>query len=51
MIAVPRRLEREGEAVTADRRLLTRIVLRNCRSIAACDVSPARLCFLVGPNH
>ena len=34
----------------ADRRLLTRVVLRNYKSIAACDVSPARLSFLVGPN-
>ena len=33
-----------------DRRLLTRIVLRNYKSIAACDVSPAQLSFLVGPN-
>ena len=33
-----------------DRRLLTRVVLRNYKSIAACDVSPARLSFLVGPN-
>ena len=33
-----------------DRRLLTRVVLRNYKSIAACDVSPAQLAFLVGPN-
>jgi len=33
-----------------DSRLLTRIVLRNYKSIAACDVRPARLSFLVGPN-
>ena len=33
-----------------DRRLLTRIMLRNYKSIAACDVSPAQLSFLVGPN-
>ena len=33
-----------------DRRLLTRIVLRNYKSIAACDVRPAQLSFLVGPN-
>ena len=32
------------------RRLLTRVVLRNYKSIAACDVSPAQLSFLVGPN-
>ena len=31
-------------------RLLTRVVLRNYKSIAACDVSPAQLSFLVGPN-
>ena len=36
--------------MTADRRLLTRVALRNYKSIAACDVSPAKLCFLVGPN-
>ena len=35
---------------TGRRRLLTRVVLRNYKSIAACDVSPARLSFLVGPN-
>ena len=34
----------------ADRRLLTRVVLRNYKSIAACDVAPAQLTFLVGPN-
>ena len=33
-----------------DRRLLTRVVLRNYKSIAACDVSPPQLSFLVGPN-
>ena len=33
-----------------DRRLLTRVVLRNYKSIAACDVSPEQLSFLVGPN-
>ena len=33
-----------------DRRLVTRVVLRNYKSIAACDVSPAQLSFLVGPN-
>jgi predicted ATPase len=36
--------------VTADHRLVTRVALRNYKSIAACDVSPAQLCFLVGPN-
>ena len=35
---------------TDRRRLLTRVVLRNYKSIAACDVSPAQLSFLVGPN-
>lgn len=30
--------------------LLTRIVLRNYRNIAACDVAPGPLTFLVGPN-
>lgn len=33
-----------------DRRLLRRVVLRNYKSIAACDVSPGQLTFLVGPN-
>lgn len=33
-----------------DKRLITRIVLRNYKSIAACDVEPAQLSFLVGPN-
>ncbi len=33
-----------------DQRLLTRVVLRNYKSIAACDVAPAQLTFLVGPN-
>ena len=31
-------------------RLITRVVLRNYKSIAACDVAPAQLSFLVGPN-
>ena len=30
--------------------LITRVALRNYKSIAGCDVSPARLCFLVGRN-
>lgn len=33
-----------------DRKLLTRVALRNYKSIAACDVRPAQLSFLVGPN-
>ncbi len=33
-----------------DRRLLTRIAIRNYKSIAACDVRPAQLSYLVGPN-
>ena len=33
-----------------DPRLVTRIALRNYKSIAACDVRPAPLSFLVGPN-
>lgn len=36
--------------MTGERRLLTRVLLRNYKSIAACDVSPAQLSFLVGPN-
>ena len=31
-------------------RFITRVVLRNYKSIAACDVSPAQLSFFVGPN-
>lgn len=31
-------------------RLITRVVLRNYKSIAACDVAPGALSFLVGPN-
>ncbi len=42
--------QRGRDSVTADRRLLTRVALRNYKSIAACDVSPANLCFLLGPN-
>ena len=34
----------------ADPRLVTRIALRNYKSIAACDVRLAPLCFLVGPK-
>ncbi len=33
-----------------DARLVRRVVLRNYKSIAACDVSPGQLTFLVGPN-
>ena len=29
---------------------MTRVALRNYKSIAACDISPAQLAFLVGPN-
>ncbi len=36
--------------MTTDGRLMTRVVLRNYKSIPACDVSPPKLCFLVGPN-
>lgn len=34
----------------ADTTFLTRVVLRNYRNIAACEVSPGPLTFLVGPN-
>ncbi len=37
-------------ALDNDRRFLTRVVLRNYKSIAACDVSPSQVAFLVGPN-
>ena len=36
--------------MAAERRLLTRVVLKNYKSFAACDVSPPQLCFLVGRN-
>lgn len=36
--------------MSEDKRLIRRVVLRNYKSIAACDVSPAQLTFLVGPN-
>ena len=34
----------------ADRGILTRVAIRNYKSIAACDLRPAPLSFLVGPN-
>jgi len=34
----------------ADRGFVTRVAIRNYKSIAACDVRPAPLSFLVGPN-
>ena len=42
--------EPQGFDGDTDPRLVTRIRLRNYKSIAACDVSPDPLCFLVGPN-
>ena len=39
-----------SRAEAADSRLVTRVRLRNYKSIAACDVRPAPLSFLVGPN-
>lgn len=33
-----------------DSRLITRVALRNYKSIGACDVRPGQLAFLVGPN-
>ena len=39
-----------SHAEDTDSRLVTRIRLRNYKSIAACDVRPAPLSFLVGPN-
>ena len=42
---------RSDEAMTSDHRLLRRVVLRNYKSIAGCDVSLAQLSFLVGPNE
>lgn len=35
---------------SGDHRLVTRVALKNYKSIAACDVRPAALCFLLGPN-
>jgi len=37
-------------AEASDSRLVTRVQLRNYKSIAACDVHPGSLSFLVGPN-
>ena len=37
-------------AEAADSRLVTRVRLRNYKSIAACDARPAPLSFLIGPN-
>src|SRR6266498_4156676 len=34
----------------SDKRLLTRIALRNYKSIAGCDIRPTQFSFLVGPN-
>jgi predicted ATPase len=34
----------------ANNRLITRVALKNYKSIGACDVSPGSLTFLVGPN-
>ncbi len=42
-------ISRHGEA-DLDSRLITRIALRNYKSIGACDVRPGQLAFLVGPN-
>jgi predicted ATPase len=36
--------------LSTDRRFLTRVRLRNYKSIGACDVELAQLAFLVGPN-
>lgn len=33
-----------------ERRVLTRVALRNYKSIGGCDVVPAQLCYLIGPN-
>jgi predicted ATPase len=38
------------EANPPDSRLVTRLVVRNYKSIGACDVRPGNLTFLVGPN-
>jgi predicted ATPase len=39
-----------AEGPMVDSRLLTRVKLRHYKSIAACDVEPGQLSFLVGPN-
>ena len=41
---------RDRDSVDVDHRLITRIVIRNYKSIAACDVRLGPLTFLVGPN-
>ena len=40
----------DNDATCADRGFITRVAIRNYKSIAACDVRPAPLSFLVGPN-
>jgi predicted ATPase len=45
-----RKLRRGVEPVMPDPPLVRRVVLRNYKSIAACDVRPGPLTFLVGPN-
>ena len=40
----------ENDERCADRGLVTRVAIRNYKSIAACDVRPGPLSFLVGPN-
>ena len=37
-------------SANTDSRMVTRVALRNYKSIAACDVRPEALSFLVGPN-
>ena len=37
-------------SANSDPRMVTRVALRNYKSIAACDVRPEALSFLVGPN-
>jgi predicted ATPase len=46
----PRALSRGGDVVVSDSTLIKRVVLKNYKSIAKCDVRLRPLTFLVGPH-
>ena len=47
---MPVHMRSDNDATRADRGFITRVAIKNYKSIAACDVRPASLSFLVGPN-
>ena len=47
---MPAHMRSDNDAPRADRGFITRVAIKNYKSIAACDVRPAPLSFLVGPN-